>query len=88
MSLLCKREFLKPYLKSILVQHFMGTQTKIIFHRRNTRYKTGDAVQDNAAQQWWYSTILAANTISNTGKFAKMVHPDYFGEDGGRRSLC
>ena len=44
------------------------------------------AVQDNAAQQLWYSTILAANTISNTGKFAKMVHPDFFGEDGGRSS--
>ena len=23
-------------------------------------------------------------TISNTGKFAKMVHPDFFGEDGVR----
>ena len=44
------------------------------------------AVQDNAAQQWWYSTILAANTISNTGKFAKMVHPDFFAENGGRSS--
>ena len=44
------------------------------------------AVQDNAAQQLWYSTILAANTISNTGKFAKMVHPNFFGEDGGRSS--
>ena len=43
-------------------------------------------VQDNAAQQWWYSTILAANTISNTGKFAKMVHPDFFDEDGGKSS--
>ena len=41
-------------------------------------------MQDNAAQQWWYSTILAANTISNTGKFAKIVHPDFFGEDGVR----
>ena len=41
-------------------------------------------MQDNAAQQWWYSTLLAANTIPNTGKFAKMVlHPDFFGEDGG-----
>ena len=38
-------------------------------------------MQDNAAQQWWYSTILAANTISNTGTFAKMVHPDFFGGD-------
>ena len=36
------------------------------------QYNTGVVVQDNAAQQWWYSTILAANTISNTGKFAKM----------------
>ena len=42
-------------------------------------------VQDNAAQQWWYSTILVVNTLSNTGKFAKMVHPDFFfGEDGGK----
>ena len=41
-------------------------------------------MQDNAAQKWLYSTILAANTISNTGKFAKMVHQDFFGEDGGR----
>ena len=36
------------------------------------QYNTGVVVQDNAAQQWWYSTMLAANTISNTGKFAKM----------------
>ena len=41
-------------------------------------------MQDNAAQQWWYSTILGTNTISNTAKFAKMVHPDCFGEGGGR----
>ena len=39
--------------------------------------------QDSAAQQWWYSTILAANTISYTGKFAKMVHPAFLGENGG-----
>ena len=62
------------------------TQTKTIFHQHNTSYNTGVAVQDNAAQQWWYSTILTANTISNTGKFAKMVHLDFFGEDGGRSS--
>ena len=43
-------------------------------------------MQDNAAQQWWYSTILAENTILNTGKFAKMVNPDFFGEDGDRNS--
>ena len=46
----------------------------------------GVAVQDNAAQRWWYSTILAANKISNTGKFANMVHPYFFREDGGRIS--
>ena len=43
-------------------------------------------MQDNAAQRWWYSTILPANKISNTGKFANMVHPYFFREDGGRIS--
>ena len=43
-------------------------------------------MQDSAAQQWWYSTIVAANTNSNTGKFAKMVHLNIFGEGGGRSS--
>ena len=47
----------------------------------NLQYNTGVSMQDNAAQLWWYSTILAANTISNTGKLAKMVHPDSFGEE-------
>ena len=61
----------------------MDTQTKTIFHRHNTSYNTGVAVQDNEAQ---YSTILAVNTISNTGKFAKMVHPDFLGGNGGRSS--
>ena len=63
-------------------------QTKTIFHRsmQHTSCNTDAAVQDNAAQQWWYSTILAVNTISNTGKFAKMVHPDFFDEDGGKSS--
>ena len=43
---------------------------------------TGVAMQDNAAQHWWYSTILKANTISsNTGKLSKTVHLDYFGEE-------
>ena len=40
--------------------------------------------QDNAVQQWWYSTILVANAISNNVEFAKMVHPGFFDEDGGR----
>ena len=57
-----------------------------MFHRNNTSYNIGVAVQDNAAQQRWYGTILAANIISNTGKFTKMVHPDFFGEDGGKSS--
>ena len=43
-------------------------------------------MQDNAAQQCWYSTILAVNKIPNTGKFAKIMNPDFFGEDGGRSS--
>ena len=33
------------------------------------------------------STLLAANTISNTSKIAKMVYPDFFGEDSGRNPL-
>ena len=41
-------------------------------------------MQGNVSQQWWYSAMLAENAISNTGKFAKMVHPDFFGEDGVR----
>ena len=64
----------------------MDRQNKAIFHRRNTSYNTSVAVQGNAAQKWWYSTILAANIVSNTGKFAKMVNPDFFGENGGRSS--
>ena len=52
-------------------------QTKTIFHRRNTSHNTGVASQDNEAQRWWYSTILAVNTISNTGKFAKMESPHF-----------
>ena len=44
-------------------------------------------MQDNKAQQWGYSAILAANTILNTGKFAKTIHlGEHFGEDGGRSS--
>ena len=44
-------------------------------------------MQGNVAQQWWYSTILVGNTISYTGKFAKMVHTYFFGENGGRSPL-
>ena len=30
--------------------------------------------------------VPTENIISNTSKFGKMVHPDIFGEDGGRSS--
>ena len=62
----------------------MQTKDNILSTEHKLQYNTGVAVQDNAAQQWWYSTILASNTISNTGKFARIVHPDFFGDDGGR----
>ena len=44
------------------------------------------AMQDKAAQHTGgiVPTILIANAISNTAKTAKMVHPDFFGEDSGR----
>ena len=45
------------------------------------QYDTGVAIQDNTAQHWWYSIILMANTISNTGKLSKIIHPDSFGEE-------
>ena len=48
------------------------------------QYKDGVAMQDNEAQHWWNSAILVENTISNTGKFVKIVYPNFFGEDGGR----
>ena len=34
-------------------------------------------MQDNTVQHWWCSTKLAASTISNTGKVAKIVHPEF-----------
>ena len=85
MSLLYKREFLKVYQNQY---YFNVLQTHKLrqYFIDATQVTTGVAVPYNAAQQWWYSTILAANTISNTGKFAKMVHPDIFGEDGSRSS--
>ena len=55
----------------------------VMFFIKKGSFPAKTAVQDSAAQQWWYSTILAANTISYTGKFAKMVHPAFLGENGG-----
>ena len=85
-SLFYVKEILKCYPKPILLLRFTHTQTKgnISSTEHKLQYNTGVAKQDNVAQQWWYSTTLASTTISNTGKFAKMVHPDFFGDDGGR----
>ena len=73
-----------PKTNAILTFTDMQTKDNILSTEHKLQYNTGVAVQDNAAQQWWYSTILASNTISNTGKFARIVHPDFFGDDGGR----
>ena len=40
-------------------------------------------MQDIAVQHWWYSTTLVANAISHTGRFSKMIQPDFIGEDVG-----
>ena len=55
------------------MQHKLQNNTDVVAH-------------NNPAQQGWYILILAANTILNTGKFAKKVHPDFFGQYGGRSS--
>ena len=58
------------------------TEDSISAMQLKLQYNIDVAVQDNAAQ---HCATLAANTISNTGKIAKMVYnPDFFGEDGGR----
>ena len=62
----------------------MKTKDNILSTEHKLQCNTVVAMQDSASQRWWYSTILAANTISNTGKFAKMLHPDFFDEDGGK----
>ena len=82
MSLLYEK-ILKCYPKPILFYRLTDMQTKdnISATQHKLRYDTGVAMQDNAAQHWWYSTTVAANTISNTGKLSKMVHPDSFGEE-------
>ena len=64
----------KPILFYRLTDNTLATQHKL-------QYDIGVVMQDNAKQHWWYSTILAANTISNTDSLAKTVHPDSFGEE-------
>ena len=73
----------KCYPKPILFYRLTNTQTKdnMSVMQHKLQYDTGVAMQDNAAQHWWCSTILTANTISNTGKLSKTVHPDSFGEE-------
>lgn len=54
---------------------FTDTQTKgnISAMQHKLQYNTGAAMQDNTRQHWWY-------IISNTCNFAKIIHPDFFGE--------
>ena len=82
MSLLYEK-IRKCYPKPILFYRLTDTQTKdnmpVMQHK--LQYDTGVAMQDSAAQHWWCSTILTANTISNTGKLSKTVRPDSFGEE-------
>ena len=55
----------------------MQTKGNISVTQYKLQYTFGDAMQDNAAQQLWYITIMATNTIAITRKFAKIVHPDF-----------
>ena len=47
------------------------------------QYNIGVEMQDNAGQHTGGTvpTMLVAETILNTGKIAKMIHPGFFGED-------
>ena len=77
-----------PKINIILTFHRHETkQDNISVTQHKLQYNTGVAMRYNAAQQWWYSTIMAANTFSNTSKFAKMVHPDFFGEYDDNENL-
>ena len=58
------KKILKRYSKLIL---FCRLTDNISATQRKLQYDTGVAMQYNAAQHWWYSKILAANRISNTG---------------------
>ena len=51
----------------------MQTKDNISATQHKLQYDTGVVMQDNAAQHWWYSTTLTANTISNNGKLSKTV---------------
>ena len=79
------REFLKCYPKSILFNVLLTHKLKTIFPQEKTNYNITMVLQCKILQHNSGGiTILVANTISYTGKFAKKVHPDFFGENGGR----
>ena len=61
----------------------MQTKGSITATQRNLQYNTGVS-QCNAAQHWWYGTILAAYTSLNTSNFAERVHPNFLHDDSGR----
>ena len=68
-----------PKIDTILTFHRHKTkQDNISVTQRKLQCNTGLAVQDNEAHQWWYSSNTASKQFSNTGKFAKMVHADFF----------
>ena len=57
---------------------------KTIFHQQETSYNTILVLLSKIMQhiidgivQYWHQTQFH----SNTGKFTKMVHPDFFGDD-------
>ena len=59
----------------------------ILFYRLNNnisamqhklQHDTGVAMDNNAAQYWWYSTMLATNPIENPGRLAKTINADSF----------
>ena len=83
------KKILKCYPEPILSYSLSDIKTKenISATQHKLQYNIGVAMQDNGAQHWWYSTILAANTISNTDKLAKTVHPDFFGEESSSLRL-
>ena len=57
-----------------VMQHKLQYNTGML-QCKKMQYDTGGTVP----------TILAVNTISNTGKIAKRVHPDSFGEEQGSK---
>ena len=74
-SNLLNDSFLCTELKKILVSEFFFKFNNYFF---STGTPTTNKLHDSVAQHWWHNTILVANTISNTGKLVKTIHPDSF----------